>query len=564
MIDVKIKLKKTLFAFVVTFLAVPMFAATITWTGGISTDWNTSGNWDGASVPSDDVIIPNVSNDPIIANGETHEVNDLTIASGAIVRIGPDSGSSGATLKVNGDVDNEGIIFSNENSSLVLLGAYTTTKTESFANSRTVYGDLSYSAYSVPFSDGSIALFNGVFSYEYNNETGAYDALSFSTATEAGKGYFVSISGGSTSFTLGFGGTPIDEDVNIAITKGTSDDFNLVGNPYTAAISVSDFLANSNNSSNTTGVVYLWDDGGSNSGSDRLGDYITVNSMGAVGTDDLGDGTAGVKGESVFDGYITTMQGFFVEATANGNVSFTQDMQVTGNNADANFYRLAEDPRTKLKLSLVKDGVSTSTLIGFDENATLGVDYSLDAKKLKVEETISIYSVRDEVPYAIQALPLLAGEEVTIPIALDAPTKGTYQLFVSELINLPANHRAHLHDHVTEATYELNVETMIEFTSEVVTNNARFTLSFQPEIVANVEAQLTENLVLLGASLDELTIQYPASSAAVSIYELDGRMVFTEEVALASNQAVLEVALQESTVYILRIADETVKFSIKK
>ncbi|MFN4257589.1 MAG: putative metal-binding motif-containing protein, partial [Saprospiraceae bacterium] len=43
-------------------------AGTRTWTGAVSTDWHTPCNWNPACVPAatDDVVIPNVANDPVI------------------------------------------------------------------------------------------------------------------------------------------------------------------------------------------------------------------------------------------------------------------------------------------------------------------------------------------------------------------------------------------------------------------------------------------------------------------------------------------------------------------
>jgi hypothetical protein len=41
-----------------------------TWTGNISTDWNTAGNWSaGVPTTTTDITIPNVTNDPVISSG---------------------------------------------------------------------------------------------------------------------------------------------------------------------------------------------------------------------------------------------------------------------------------------------------------------------------------------------------------------------------------------------------------------------------------------------------------------------------------------------------------------
>ena len=43
-------------------------SATCTWTGNTNTKWTTSSNWSCGHVPTDadDVVIPNVTNDPLI------------------------------------------------------------------------------------------------------------------------------------------------------------------------------------------------------------------------------------------------------------------------------------------------------------------------------------------------------------------------------------------------------------------------------------------------------------------------------------------------------------------
>jgi len=71
------------------------------WTGSVSTDWNTPGNWNTNSVPggSDDVLIPDVTNDPLINNapGTPAVCRSLTIGNGAVLTI-----ETGKVLMVNG------------------------------------------------------------------------------------------------------------------------------------------------------------------------------------------------------------------------------------------------------------------------------------------------------------------------------------------------------------------------------------------------------------------------------------------------------------------------------
>lgn len=82
------------------FFSVSLFAATKTWTGAVSTDWNTAGNWSASGVPgaADDVIIPTTPSGgrmPVITSG-TISAKSVTIQAGASLT------QSGGTLTISG------------------------------------------------------------------------------------------------------------------------------------------------------------------------------------------------------------------------------------------------------------------------------------------------------------------------------------------------------------------------------------------------------------------------------------------------------------------------------
>ncbi|MDO7848727.1 DUF4394 domain-containing protein [Hymenobacter sp. M29] len=79
----------------------PVIAAGLTWTGAVSTDWGTAGNWSPAQVPTatDNVTIPDVANDPVVTGNQL--ANAVTLNTGAVLTL-----ADGAVLSVSGNITN--------------------------------------------------------------------------------------------------------------------------------------------------------------------------------------------------------------------------------------------------------------------------------------------------------------------------------------------------------------------------------------------------------------------------------------------------------------------------
>ncbi len=77
---------------------------TITWTGTTSTDWDTPSNWNLGFVPgpADTAVIPNVSNQPVLATNVT--IANLTINTGATVSL------NGKNLTITSTLSNDGTV----------------------------------------------------------------------------------------------------------------------------------------------------------------------------------------------------------------------------------------------------------------------------------------------------------------------------------------------------------------------------------------------------------------------------------------------------------------------
>lgn len=113
--------KATAGALSVTFSETGGAAPPRTWTGAVSTDWNTAGNWSPAGVPgaTDSVIVPSATNQPHVHTG-AFSVHGISIQSGALVTLDT------VTLTVVGSfTDAGGVLDPNASSAISLAGSGT-------------------------------------------------------------------------------------------------------------------------------------------------------------------------------------------------------------------------------------------------------------------------------------------------------------------------------------------------------------------------------------------------------------------------------------------------------
>lgn len=440
----------------------------------------TPNTWDGGAWSSDSAP-DNTQN--VILDGNfdfsidgSFAANDLTINTGVSLIV-----SNNGTLDVNGDIVNNGSVTVASGASLLTYSPGTVTGNNITFNRTTSFADGKYSFVSSPVvSDPGITGADlGSFTYSYD-ETVGYDADAglgrwidaSSTQLVAGHGYTQ-----ANQSVISFSGIPNDGTITISgLTKTTTgtasandQGWHLLGNPYPAALDVTAFIAGNGD---LEGSISIWDDGGSGGGRRTNADYFTANVIGTVGAPN----TIGKD----FEGYIGSMQGFFVQAsTDNVSVSFTEAMRVSGNNADATFFRKSTDSNAILKLALesADEALYNETLIGLREDATLGKDRLYDAAKLKGNNSLQFYSYLGEDGYAIQGIPNIRGTEVSLGYDYNHDLTDL-TLKVIAMDNLEDGMTFLLTDHHTGEVYDLSKTTSLSFSSTVGSDISRFSVKY--------------------------------------------------------------------------------------
>jgi len=511
---------------------VPAF----TWIGGTSgseRDWSTADNWSDNTVPnaSNSVVIPMTAHQPIISTQGL--VDDLMIENGALVTV-----LSDATLAIAGNV--------------------TATGTGSVQINKQVDGGLALNLVGSMVTNNSIADIAPDVAFFYNEANNVF--MNASGVLSPGVGVFVAYD--VLNPEIVFNGIPNHGTVNAILSNqgagenGVQDGFNIVANPFTDAIDRQAFL-DLNGNDKIDGTVWIWQDGGGNLNGRRLGDYISVNRMGVVNP----------MANGIFDENtpISAGQGFFVLATNDAvQLTFTPVMQESLSGGARE-----EQPKNRdlLKISLAGNGEFNSLynelIVGFDEQATLGEDPGLDGLKFSGSENISFYSLIDDQPYAIQALPILDDESISIPLGFYLSQPGTYTLSVKDLQIQDNGLIVYFHDAFTDEIHDLSVVNTIEFTTDEGEYKSRFSLEFVPNQVTAIDDQLANSLELMHGDQTQFSIAYPSSKEQVILYDLSGKILLKRETVFIDGRATISAQLSSSQVYVLKVNDETITFKVQ-
>ena len=397
-----------------TLAAAVKLGSYLAWTGTTDSSWTKTTNWSTGLVPvvSDDILIPSgLTNYPTITTGSSIIVNSIVIESGASL-------IAQGTSTVTGNITyNRALTYDADNAkswhlvSSPVSGEIMTDMISNNSFSTNGSSEISFAPY-----DNSQAIANDRWSYFGNTAT---DAL------EKGKGYSAKLSAdGDISFT----GTINTSDATIALTQGGSENnYNLLGNPFTASINSGTFLI-SNTSELSQEEIYVWDEASEQ--------YLTK--------------TSGIEF------MVSPAQGFFVEAKTTNNITFSEGIQA---HETDNFQKTS---RPEIKLN-VTDGSSNRFVdIYYINGTTTGFDNGYDGKLFGgVAQPFALYthlvSDSEGKNFQIQSLPNSDYENMIIPLGINA-INGTEIKFTAKGLNLPSNINIYLEDKLKSSYTRLDTD----------------------------------------------------------------------------------------------------------
>ena len=373
--------------------------------------------------------------------------------------------------------------------------------------------------------------------FTFNPLVNNWQTVPSGTIMEPGKGYIIRAPEGFTStpspYTNGqFIGAVNNGIINPPVVVGASS-WNLLGNPYPSAIDADLFLAYPTNTGVIGGTIYFWTHNTAPVANNySSNDYAVYNLLGGVGT---AAGNSGAN-NTVPTGTIASGQGFFISATANGAATFANSMRITGSNME--FFRAGglqhNTPTTiekhRIWLNLSNElGAFKQALVGYTTNATNGNDREYDGTVLAGGNSVSLYSLLDSQPLAIQGRALPFDTNDIIPLGYTSAQAATYQISIDNLDGLFVEQDVYLKDNDLNIIHDLKLMPY-SFSTAAGTFNERFELRFAtealgvdevPDAVSGVTVAVKKNvlqIVSVGHNITE-----------VIVYDLLGRKVFAAD-----------------------------------
>ena len=377
----------------------------------------------------------------------------------------------------------------------------------------------------------------------FNNTSGTYQnynvVTNANTVLEAGMGYRAATTGGDV---LSFTGTVETGTVsrNITVGPGNFKEWNLIGNPYTAYISMEAFLQHEV----APGVTNL---------------SLLDNASGIYGYDGTAqNGWDVVSLANATGRFMAPGQGFFVAAdeaqVGSYDIEFTPDMRVVANGDDFIPGRTA--PLTYLKLEARRGNQTYQTQFYFNANAGNGLDAGYDAQTWGgTSSGFILYShlVADNtgVPMALQALHPDALNEVRIPLGINASSGNTIIFSIAES-QLPAGTEVYLEDTVNNSFTLLNQSNYQVTLQSGITGTGRFFLRFGNGTLSNNDVDTVAlNIYHQPATATVVIAGLLQHNSTAHLYDLQGRMVRSAALNTAALEQHVDVSGLSTGVYVL-------------
>lgn len=442
--------------------------------------------------------------------------------------------SSGDTITLNGIliVENEGSLTLENESNLIQLSNVENIGSIIVKKQTSPLMRLDYVMWSSPVSGQLLQNFSPFTLpnrfYNYNPSTNIYTSVVDleTTPFESGKGYLIRMPNNHSLTPLLFEGIfegkPTNGNITIPVVEGT---YNAIGNPYPSSINANQFILENN----LEEPIYFWRKT-NNSNHDSYATYTTAGGVGGVANNDGGAPLFITPNSTIASG-----QGFIVKANSS-NLIFTNAMRIATD--ETIFLRNTTDiHRIWLSLTTANEFIS-QTMIAYMDNATVGIDNSIDGKYINERET-ALTSLIEEEEFAIQGRGLPFDTTDVVSLGFKTQFAGSHTINLNQYDGLfNSDQTVFLKDNFNATLHDLKTGSYT-FLSETGTFNSRFEIVYQD--VLGLDQPFSNDTIIVYTRNNDLFIDSANTLVTeVEVFDVYGRLLLTKN-DVQANDIVLQI-----------------------
>lgn len=509
-------------------------ASVKTWNGSSSTVWNTASNWTPSGVPtaSDCVVIPNVTNKPIISADAFAQIitinntSSLSVQSAYTLTV-----TDGITVGATGS-----LIF--ENHSALMQSNIAAVNTGNITYKRIAVqirrGDFVY--WSTPvspqklFDVSPLTLYDKYFGFSGDD----WVETNSNTTMVIGKGYIIrapqnySITA-KADYEASFIGTP--NNGNLSGETLLASKTYLIGNPYPSALDAKKFLG-----ANLflDGTLYFWTH---NTPVNLVGeyqydgyDYAAYNSTGGTATYPAPSGSTPGNDNRTPSGKIGAGQSFFATTNAGGTVAFNNTMRLGGTD-NTQFFKpgktAKETTTNRVWLNMTNEGgLFKQMLIGYIEGATNDYESRFDGVSFDGNPYLDFYSLNNASKFVIQGRALPFTDTDTVPLGYRTTVEGKFTISIEEADGDLSNQDIYLEDKATGKINDLKASNYT-FTTGIGDFTDRFVLRYTNKTLGVGDIENQDNNILV--SVKDKVIKVTSTKEnikRVTLFDVSGKQLY--------------------------------------
>jgi hypothetical protein len=486
-----------------------------TWSGAISNNWSTAGNWTNNAIPatSANIIIPSsgVTNFPVISTSGIQCAN-LNILNGATVAINPDGELTVIGTLTNGNGINGIQILSDASGTGSLLHntADVPGTIQRYITGSSNMNDFKYHFISIPLTTSNNSLssfFMGSYLFDFSEIQNSWNQLGDETniILDETKGYMIYYPAEFTTYELAGNMnynafSPTLTGISSANTRG----WNLIPNPYPSSIDW-DLVGTRSNVDN---AIYIWPATGPGNSSNYY-QYVS--------------GISTPPG--AMNGEVAVGQSFFVHAnTSSPSITFNYSSRLHGTKP---FLKNDSIVPYVFYLEASESGNKDNIAVRFTELASMQFDTDWDAFKLEGGiNAPQLSTVSDDgFQLSINSLPVNC-ENVWVPLHFEIDHDAEVTFRASGFESFKSNNPIYLADRMLKKIINLKLNPEYSFTYNQTNENDRFMLKFAGQI--GLEQPLSQMNGKVFVSGDLIYIDIPEMidmQVNVDVYDAMGKRI---------------------------------------